>query len=296
MQNQKKTIKALLALLLLTFIWGYNWVVMKQALEFSSPVQLAFLRNFFGALCLFLVLALLRKPIFIKEAPKLICLGILQTTGFTGFLIWALVEGGAGKTAILTFTMPLWVAIMAWPFLKERLSQLQWLSVMICFLGIVFIFDPLHPYSNTFSMILAILSGLSWASAVILVKKINLKYPKLDLLTMTAWQMLWGSIPILIAYLVVYSEPVIWSNYFVGAIIFNIIFANALGWVLWLFALKHLRAGLVSMLALLTPIIGSISAWVELSEVPNSFEKIGIALILIGLMSLIFFQSKRQQT
>ncbi len=294
MQNHKQTIKALFALFCLTFIWGYNWVVMKQALAFSSPVQLAFLRNFFGALCLFLILAVLRKPIFVKEAPKLILLGILQTTGFTGFLIWALVEGGAGKTAILTFTMPLWVAIMAWPFLKEKLRQFQWLAVIICFFGILFIFDPLHPHSNTFSMVLALLSGLSWATAVILVKKINLKYPNLDLLTMTAWQMLWGSIPIIIVYLWIPSEPVVWSHYFVGAIIFNVIFANALAWVLWLFALKYLQAGLVSMLALLTPIIAAMSAWIELNEIPNFTEKIGISLIIIGLITLIIFQSKRQ--
>ena len=81
-----------------------------------------------------------KKPIFIKEAPKLFMLGMFQTAGFTGFLIWALMEGGASKTAVLTFTMPMWVALMAWPFLQEKISLSQWISIGVCLLGIVFIF------------------------------------------------------------------------------------------------------------------------------------------------------------
>lgn len=42
-----KHLKAYLALLVLTAIWGYNWVVMKSALQFSGPFQFAAIRIFF---------------------------------------------------------------------------------------------------------------------------------------------------------------------------------------------------------------------------------------------------------
>ena len=73
------TIKAFVALFLLTLIWGYNWVVMKTAVQFASPFQFAALRTFLGALMLFLVLILTKRPLALKEFPTMLALGLLQT-------------------------------------------------------------------------------------------------------------------------------------------------------------------------------------------------------------------------
>lgn len=292
MKNKK--ILAVGAVLLMSIIWGSNIPFMKVALNFSDPAQFAFLRNFFGAIVLFIILLCLGKPIFIKEAPKLILLGLFQTAGFTGLLIWALVEGGASKTAILTFTMPLWVALMAWPLLQERLTSSQWVSVIICLMGIVFIFDPFNVNNNFLSGCLALGSGLSWAIGAVFSKRIHLTHPKIDLLTMTAWQMLWGSIPILLVILSMKSQAILWTPYFLNILLFNVVFVNAVAYLLWFYALKYLKASVVSMLALLTPISGAISAWFLLSEIPNAFELVGFSLILGGLFLLLFYKSKEK--
>ena len=189
LSRKNQTLMAFLALLLLCLIWGYNWVVMKNALHFSSPFDFAALRTVLGALCLFIVMAILKKPFSIKEIPSLIVLGLLQTAGFTGLLVWALVEGGAGKTAVLTYTMPFWTMLFAWPLLGEKLSGWQWPAAFFSLMGILFILDPLHLGVDLFSMILAIVSGISWALAVILAKKLQARSPNLDLISLTAWQM-----------------------------------------------------------------------------------------------------------
>jgi drug/metabolite transporter (DMT)-like permease len=289
MKNNK--LLSVIGLFVLSIIWGVNVPYMKAALDFSGPAEFAFLRNFFGAVVLFGILLVLKKPILIREAPKLFVLGLFQTAGFTGFLIWALLEGGASKTVILVFTMPLWVAMMAWPLLRERLTTAQWFAAGISFLGIGIIFNPLNEGNNILSCTLALASGFSWACGVILSKKIHIKFPKLDLLTMTAWQMLWGSIPLFIILFIVNSEPIIWTNYFITIVLFNIIFVNAIAYLLWFFALKHIEASSVSMLSLLTPIAGGVSAWLLLDEVPNDSEKIGYFFILLGIFSLLFYKN-----
>ena len=289
MKNNK--LLSIVGLFVLSIIWGANVPYMKAALDFSGPAEFAFLRNFFGAVVLFGILLVLKKPILIREAPKLLVLGLFQTAGFTGFLIWALLEGGASKTVILVFTMPLWVAMMAWPLLRERLTAAQWFAAGISFLGIGIIFNPLNEGNNILSCTLALASGFSWACGVILSKKIHIKFPKLDLLTMTAWQMLWGSIPLFIILFIVNSEPIIWTNYFITIVLFNIIFVNAIAYLLWFFALKHIEASSVSMLSLLTPIAGGVSAWLLLDEVPNDSEKIGYFFILLGIFSLLFYKN-----
>ena len=292
MKNKK--ILAIGGLLLMSIIWGSNIPYMKVALDFSGPAEFTFLRNFFGAMVLFAILFILRKPILIKEAPKLFLLGLFQTAGFTGFIIWALVEGGASKTAALTFTMPLWVALMAWPLLQERLTSSQWISVLIAILGIGFIFDPLNIDNNFRSTCLALAAGFSWAIGTIMSKRIHRKYPRIDLLTMKAWQMLWGSIPILLIILLMEPQPILWTPYFLNIVLFNVVFVNAIAYLLWFYALKHLEASLVSMLALFTPISSAISASLLLDEAPNSLEKIGFSLILSGIFLLLFYKTKEK--
>jgi drug/metabolite transporter (DMT)-like permease len=105
--------------------------------------------------------------------------------------------------------------------------------------------------------------------------------------------MLWGSIPLLVIALLIKSEPIIWSYSFLSILCFNAIFVNAIAYLLWFYALRHLQASTVSMLALLTPIAGAISAYFLLDEVPNFAESIGFFLILSGLFLLLFYKSKQ---
>jgi drug/metabolite transporter (DMT)-like permease len=41
----------------LALIWGYNWVVMKVGVRYSDPFTFSALRNFLGALALFVLVA-----------------------------------------------------------------------------------------------------------------------------------------------------------------------------------------------------------------------------------------------
>jgi len=284
---QKNTvIKAFLALFILTLIWGYNWVVMKLAVQFASPFQFAALRTFLGAIILFLLIVLTKRPLALKEFPTMLALGLLQTCGFTGLLIWALVEGGAGKTAVLTYTMPFWVMLFAWPMLGEKIQGWQWLAVVFALFGMVLIFDPLHIKSDGFSMLLALCSGVSWAISAIISKKLHQRAPHLDLLNLTAWPMLLGSIPIIIIAFILPAPPIQWTNTFLLTVLFNVILSGCLAWVLWLYALQRLQAGVASMASMLAPVIGVIAAWIQLNEVPNTYELVGMVFIALSLITI----------
>ena len=297
MENSTKvTIRAFIALMLLTVIWGYNWVVMKSALQYAGPFQFAALRTFLGALVLFAVIYFTKRPLALKEFPTMLVLGLLQTIGFTGLLIWALVEGGAGKTAVLTYTMPFWVMLFAWPMLGEKVQGWQWLAVIAAIFGMVLIFDPLHIKADGFSMFLALCSGVSWALSAIISKKLHQRSPNLDLLNLTAWPMLLGSVPMLAIAFIVPAPPIQWTGYFIGAVLFNVILSGALAWLLWLYALQRLPAGVASMASMLAPVIGVIAAWIQLNEVPNTFELIGMLLIALALVQISVITMRKHQS
>lgn len=287
--------RAFMALIVLTLIWGYNWVVMKNALQFAGPFQFAAMRTFFGALVLFVVLYWSKRPLGLVAFPSMLMLGILQNIGFTGLLMWALVEGGAGKTAVLTYTMPFWVMLLAWPMLGEKVQGWQWLAVIAAVFGMVLIFDPLHIKADGFSMLLAVCSGISWALSAIISKKLHQKSPHLDLLNLTAWPMLLGSIPMVLLALMVPAPAMQWSNYLIFAVLFNVFLSGALAWLLWLYALQRLPAGVASMTSMLAPVIGVIAAWIQLNEVPNHYELIGMCCIAFALVVISIITMRKHQ-
>ncbi len=273
---------AALALLLLALIWGYNWVVMKIALQYSQPFTFAALRSFFGAAALFLLLVILRRPLRPKALGLTALLGVLQTTGFVGLLTWALQNGGAGKTSILTYTMPFWLLLMAWVVLGERLRSFQWVAVALALLGLILVLSPWR-LRGGFGDLLAVGGALCWAASAVVAKVLRKRHT-VDLLSLTAWQMLLGSLPLILVSALTWTGPPVWSGSFIVTLIYNIVLGNALAWILWLYILNSLAAGTAGLGTLLTPVIGVAAAWIQLGERPGWSEGVGMAAIVGALL------------
>ena len=286
-------VRAFAALIVLALVWGYNWVVMKIALQYSTASQFAAMRTFGGGLFLLMLMAVMRKPLKPREVSSTVILGLLQTTGFTGFIIWALVQGAAGKTSVLSFTMPFWVLLLAWPLLGERIRGMQWLAVLLALSGLVFILQPWHLHGSLMSMALAVLAGVSWALSVVYHKRLTQRVPDLDLLSFTTWQMLFGSVPIVLFAFGDLGKPIDWNLTYIGAILFSVVLANALGWMAWLYALQRLPAGVASMTSMLIPVIAVLSAWLQLGERPTMVEGLGMTMIIGALLVLSWISIRR---
>jgi drug/metabolite transporter (DMT)-like permease len=293
MQNSfKLKLLPILSVVLMTFFWGYNWVVMKQAVQLVGPWEFAFIRNFFGALILLFLLAFMQKSLRIINFKFVFLIGMFQMIGFTVLVLVALVHGGTAKTSVLTFTMPIWANLLALYFLKEKMTNKQILAIAISLIGLILIFDPVHKNADFNSMLIAISAGFFWGCGVISVKKYNEKYPQVELLNLTAWQMLLGSLPILVVILSKGMDIYEINPYFWKASLYNIIFCNALAWLLWNYGVKHLKTSEASTISLLAPVIGSLAAFLELHEVPKINESIGLIMILCGVLFTILLASR----
>lgn len=284
--------RALLALLVLSLIWGYNWVVMKEVARLASPLDFSAIRTVLGAAALFATMRVLGRPMRRIPGRDVVLLGLLQTAAFTLLIQWALVHGGAGKTAVLVYTMPFWLAPLATWLLGERIDRGQWVATGVAAAGLVMILEPWSMGGSAFSNLLAMGGGLCWALATIVAKRLRQRqHQAVDLLALTAWQMLFGSIVLCAAALLVPSRPIDATPYFYGALAFNALFATGLAWLLWLYVLQHLPAAVAGLSALGIPAIGVLSGWLQLGERPSPAELagmglIGLALTLISLAGL----------
>ena len=273
-----------LALALLALIWGYNWVVMKVGLEYAQPFTFSALRTFLGALSLFALLIVLRRPLRPPPLSYTIVIGLLQTTGFVGLLMWALETGGAGRTSVLTYTMPFWLLLLAWAFLGERVRGVQWLAVVLALAGLVLVIEPWHLH-DALSSALAVAAGFCWAASAVVVKRLQRRH-EVDVLSLTTWQMLFGSLPLMLVAALTWQGGPDWTATFVWALAYNVILANALAWFLWLFGLRRLSAGAAGIATLATPVIGVTAAWIQLGERPTAGEAAGMACI-VGALAIV---------
>lgn len=274
-----------LALVALSLVWGLTWVASKEALAHASPFAFAAQRCAGGALALFVALRLLGRPGRLVAPGRTLAIALVNVTAFLAFQTWALVEGGAGKTAMLNYTMPFWMLLLAWPLEGERLRVPQWLAAACALAGLVLVIEPWAMHASQLSKVLGLGGAVCWAVGSILVKRLRSHCP-VDLIALTAWQLLIGGLPLALLAAVVPGRPTDWSTAYVGILAFIAIFSTALGWWLWTYILDRAPAWEASLSVLGAPVVALLSSRALLGEQFQLAELAGMLLIGLGLAAL----------
>jgi drug/metabolite transporter (DMT)-like permease len=274
-----------LALIVLSLIWGYTWVMAKEGLDFAPPVAFAAQRSVGGALALLLVLKLTGRSLSWVAPGATLAIGLVQVAGFTLLQTWALVEGGPGKTAVLIYTMPIWTLLLAWWFLDERVRGAQWVAAAFTLTGLLLIIEPWDMHSSALSKVLGIMAAMCWAAGTILVKRLRARQ-SVDLLALTAWQMVVGSVPLVLLAVLMPEPATQWSPHYLGILAFMSVASTALCWWLWIYILDRVPAWEASLSVLGTPVVAILSSRYLTGEDFKLPEVAGILLIGAGLLLL----------
>ena len=274
-----------LGLLILSVTWGYTWVLAKQALDYAPPFAFAAERCVGGALALLVALKLMGRSLKLVAPGATLTIGLFQITGFMALSTWALVEGGPGKTAVLIFTMPIWVLLIAWPILGECIRGAQWLAAASTLVGLLLIIEPWNMHTSLFSKFLGVMAALCWAIGTVLIKRLRANQP-VDLLSLTTWQMLLGAVPLILLAVVVPEHSTDWSVTYIGILVFMAVISTAFCWWLWITLLDRVPAWEASLSVLGTPVVAIVSARLTLGEDFTFGEGAGILLIGAGLVLL----------
>lgn len=277
--------RPIVALIVLSSIWGYTWVLAKQGLEYSPPFAFAAERCIGSTVALFIALRLSGRRFTLVAPGRTLAIGLTQVAGFMIFQTWALVEGGPGKTAVLIFTMPIWTLLLAWPILGERIRGTQWIAAACTLGGLLLIIEPWAMHGSLLSPVLGICAAICWAAGTILVKRLRGQTP-VDLLTLTAWQAALGAIPLVVLALIIPERPTDWTWNYLGILGFMSIFSTALCWWLWIYILDRVPAWEASLSVLGTPVVAILSSRLTFGEAFKDSEIAGILLIGGGLALL----------
>jgi drug/metabolite transporter (DMT)-like permease len=127
-------------LVLLAALWGASFLFTRMAVPAFGALALAELRVAVAAALLLPLLALRGDFSALRERPaRFAVLGAFNTAIPFALFAWAVLSITAGMAAILNATAPLFTALVAWVWLRERLSPVQWIGMAIGFAGVLWL-------------------------------------------------------------------------------------------------------------------------------------------------------------
>lgn len=279
---------ALLLLFAIILIWGANWPILKVGLTLIPPLWLAVARLALGALLLAVLLA--ASPAGLRLPPRrdwsiVLSVGLLQMAGFTALMNIGLQYVDAGRSAILAYTTPLWVAPGSVLFLREPLGRAGAIGVGLGLVGIAVMFNPLafdwgDAAALRGNLMLLGAAGL-WAASILHVRAHRWTASPLQL---APWQMLAGALPLGLAALVAEADrDIVWNATSVFVLVYNAALATAFGFWAVMTVTRSLPAVVSSLSFLGVPIAGLLfSAW-WLGEPLSSDKLLALALVVAGV-------------
>lgn len=263
----------------------------KVGLEFAPPLWFGGLRTLVGGLALLLVLVIRREPLWpeARLARWILPLGLVATTFTYGAMFASPAYTGAGIASVLGNTQPLLIIVLAALFLSERIGWSKGLALGLGLAGVTLLALPGmreqtgHPFLG---VMLALGASVSAAVATLTVKRLR---PGSELMALTGWQLVAGSI-VLLGLSAVFEpqETIAWTGGFVGVLLSLALAGTALGTWLWFWLLQRAEAGQLSLYLFLVPVFGLLIATGGFGERLNALQGGGAALLLAAVAVAVF--------
>lgn len=174
MKNIRQLNSGVKYMLLASFLFAIMGAFAKLASGYMSSLEVVFFRNIFGVVII--GYAVYKSPM-VHEGGKPFLLFFRGFMGFSALLayFYNIANIPLGDAVTFSKTAPIFTAIFAWLFLKERLSPTAWLAVFIGFGGILLITQPTGIGFSKYD-ILGVFSGVGAALAYTSVRELKKYY------------------------------------------------------------------------------------------------------------------------
>jgi O-acetylserine/cysteine efflux transporter len=273
--------------LVVTAIWGFNFVVIKVGTDGMPPLFLAALRFVFVAVPAAFFVKRPRAPWRLVAAY-----GLFLGVGEFGLLFTAIKLGApTGLSSLILQAQAFFTALLAALFLGERLGLHSAIGMLIAGSGLgIIAFHGNQPgaWGGHFAVALAMLlvAALMWATANVLARRIG----NVGALNLMVWSSLASPVPLLVLSLAFEGPAAIgasltslsWLS--IGALAYLVLLSTLVGYGTWNHLIVKHGAGRVAPFSMLIPIFGITSGAIFLGERFTLWHLLAAALVLMGLV------------
>ncbi len=280
----------MLLLASITILWGLNWPVLKIAVGEIPVFTFRSICLAIGVIGMFGVCRLEGKPWRLPRRDLMPCfyVAMVNITGWNLASTFGLQHMAPGRASILAFTMPLWAALLAVPILKERLTLTRIVGLILGLAGMAALILPdlAHLAVDPLGPICMLGAAVLWALGTVGFKLHRWSAP---ITTITAWQFVFGIMPVILGALVVdhgFSlASVTWHGW--AATLYSSVVCTVFCYWAWFRIVEIYPATVAAIGTLGIPVVGVWSSAAVLGESIGLTEIVALALVLAALVTVL---------
>jgi len=271
-------------------VWAFAFPFIKIGLRELSFINLTIMRFFIASIGFIAILVIRSKKLSKLQKQDIPSIFVL---GFCGVIIYhfGLNYGeqyiSAGTASLIITTIPIFIVILSYFFLKERLTKRKTSGIFAALIGVVIISiwgteDSSIEIIYMFGALTVLISAVMGAVYTVAGKKLLSRYTPLSL---TMYAMLLGSvglIPFVNTSLLEEVSTMSIDTWF--AIVFLGLFSTVVGYVIWYVALEKRDASELSIYLYVIPVLSTIISYFLFDDKITSLFIIGGLLVIAGLI------------
>ena len=272
----------LLLAIMVTAIWGTNFVLIRIGLDELPPFTFATLRFLIVAIPL---VFLLPKPAV--DWWHLISFGVFIGFGQFGVMFWAMQDNiSPGLASLVVQVQVFFTILMSALLFAERIHQLQWLALTISATGVLLIAAFTDGTTTVLGLLLIIFAAFSWSCGNLVVKVAG----QFNMLAFMAWSSLFAALPLGLMALYLEGSELMQrsvSNASLttwAVVLWQSVGNTIIGYGLWNTLLQRYPAATVTPWALLVPVFGISASAGWLGEPLTWWKTLAAFLIVGGLL------------
>jgi len=279
----KENIGTLFAIIT-ALVSGLAFVANKFFLVSLDPTLFTSLRTFFVGIGFFLI-SFFKNKLSFKNFNKvswkiLLSIGFVAGFGFLSFFN-GLKLTTAGRAAFLHKLLPLFITVLAFTFLKEKIKRIQVYAMLVMISGVYFISSSAITFDIVIGDFLVIIATILFAVENIISKYAMIK--KESNFVVSFCRMFFASVVLfsivsltgkINQLLLITYEQILYIGISVSILFLYVFF--------WYYSIRLIKVSKASTLLLLSPPISLFLSYLFLEEIIHPLQILGSVLILIG--------------
>lgn len=277
----------LVLLVLLSLVWGAHWAIVKVGLGYMPPFTYAALRVGAGLATIVVLMAAqgrLTLPAR-RDVPVIISVGLGQVAFGVLVMNVALQVVPAGRSSVLVYSMPLWVAVLLAVGLGIRPRRREVIGLVLGLAGIAALLNPAavnwDAPGEIWGTAALLLNAIVWAAVTIHIRRHRWAAGPLDL---QPWQLLIALMPLVVlALLLEPGRPIRWDP----ATLLVLLYGGPLATTFATWASQSVTRSLGPLVSatgfLAVPVVGLASGALILGEQLTAVDIAGFGLVLAGI-------------
>jgi drug/metabolite transporter (DMT)-like permease len=195
----------------------------------------------------------------------------------------ALVTLTASEAVTITYTLPIWASILAWPMLGERMTPVRVLAILLGCGGVALMVGAgtvALSWDKMPGIVMGFIAAWLFGLGTVIAKKHPLRLPPT---TGVAWQAAIGSIPVLI---LAHWEHPDWTRVSASgwtSIAYISILPLSMAYLAWFRALKLVPASTAATTVLVSPMVGVLGSTLLLGDALGPRQLIALAMTFTGV-------------